>query len=155
MIVPVILCGGSGTRLWPLSRKLYPKQLLTLTGDHTLLQQTASRVQGVIGVGEPLVVCNEEHRFLVAEQLRAAATIRRIYAALTALSAQKGVVRPPHQTPLEFLTPLSAAWPDLSAEFRTITRAYVRVHYGQLPENRAGLEAVRRAWRTVRQRMGE
>lgn len=70
MITPVILCGGSGTRLWPLSRELYPKQLLALTGAHTLLQQTALRLAGVAGIGAPLVICNEEHRFLVAEQLR-------------------------------------------------------------------------------------
>ena len=73
MIIPVILCGGSGTRLWPLSRKMYPKQLLALTGEDTLLQQTAHRLQGIAGVRAPLVICNEEHRFLVAEQLREAA----------------------------------------------------------------------------------
>ena len=70
MILPVILCGGSGTRLWPLSRRMYPKQFLTLLGEETLLQQTANRIQNVTGVHPPLVVCNEEHRFLVAEQLR-------------------------------------------------------------------------------------
>jgi len=122
----------------------------SVAGEGAGLGDLASR-----GLQKLADLLNGGRRFGLAEQLRAAATIRRIYAALTALSAQKGVVRPPHQTPLEFLTPLSAAWPDLSAEFRTITRAYVRVHYGQLPENRAGLEAVRRAWRTVRQRMGE
>ncbi len=71
MIIPVILCGGSGTRLWPLSRQSYPKQLLALTGEQTLLQQTVSRLSGLIDVGSPVVICNEEHRFLVAEQLRA------------------------------------------------------------------------------------
>ena len=71
MIIPVILCGGSGTRLWPLSRKSYPKQLLALTGEQTLLQQTVSRLRGLQDVGAPIVICNEEHRFLVAEQLRA------------------------------------------------------------------------------------
>ncbi len=70
MIIPVILCGGSGTRLWPLSRKSYPKQLLALTGEQTLLQQTVGRLQGLVDVGAPVVICNEEHRFLVAEQLR-------------------------------------------------------------------------------------
>lgn len=72
MIIPIILCGGSGTRLWPLSRKMYPKQLLALTGEDTLLQQTAYRLQSMAEVGAPLVICNEEHRFLVAEQLREA-----------------------------------------------------------------------------------
>ena len=70
MLIPVILSGGSGTRLWPLSRELYPKQLLPLTGARTLLQQTVARVEGVTGVGAPIVVCNESHRFMVAEQLR-------------------------------------------------------------------------------------
>ena len=70
MLIPVILSGGSGTRLWPLSRELYPKQLLPLVGKHTMLQETVRRLDG-LNVAEPLVVCNEAHRFLVAEQLRA------------------------------------------------------------------------------------
>ncbi len=70
MIIPVILSGGSGTRLWPLSRKLYPKQLLPLVGEHTMLQDTVLRLKGIEGLADPLVVCNESHRFLVAEQLR-------------------------------------------------------------------------------------
>lgn len=69
MIVPVLLAGGSGTRLWPLSRKLYPKQFVPLHGDRTMFQQTAERVRGEV-FSRPMVVCNEEHRFLVAEQLR-------------------------------------------------------------------------------------
>lgn len=69
-IVPVILSGGSGSRLWPLSREHYPKQLLALVGDESLLQQTGRRLEGLSQVASPVVVCNEEHRFLVAEQLR-------------------------------------------------------------------------------------
>ena len=69
MLVPVILSGGAGTRLWPLSRELHPKQLLALTGPRTLLQQTLLRLEG-LGAAAPVVVCNEAHRFLVAEQLR-------------------------------------------------------------------------------------
>jgi mannose-1-phosphate guanylyltransferase/mannose-1-phosphate guanylyltransferase/mannose-6-phosphate isomerase len=71
MIIPVILAGGSGTRLWPLSRKLYPKQLLPLLGEHTLVQNTLRRLDGLDGVGDPLIICNEEHRFIIAEQMRA------------------------------------------------------------------------------------
>lgn len=71
MIIPVILSGGSGSRLWPLSRETYPKQFLPLVDQHTLLQSTALRIAGLAGVTAPLVVCNEEHRFMVAEQLRA------------------------------------------------------------------------------------
>ena len=70
MLIPVILSGGSGTRLWPLSRELYPKQLLPLVGDRTMLQETAARLEGLAGLGAPVVVCNESHRFMVAEQLR-------------------------------------------------------------------------------------
>jgi len=70
MIVPVILSGGAGTRLWPLSRELYPKQLLPLVGDRTMLQDTALRLSGLANRKPPLVVCNEAHRFMVAEQLR-------------------------------------------------------------------------------------
>jgi mannose-1-phosphate guanylyltransferase/mannose-6-phosphate isomerase len=70
MIVPVILSGGAGTRLWPASRSMYPKQLLPLVGDHTMLQDTALRLDGMTGLSsECLVICNEAHRFLVAEQL--------------------------------------------------------------------------------------
>jgi mannose-1-phosphate guanylyltransferase/mannose-6-phosphate isomerase len=70
MLIPVILSGGSGTRLWPLSRELYPKQLLSLVGKGTMLQETLARLSGVPEVQPPVVVCNESHRFLVAEQLR-------------------------------------------------------------------------------------
>jgi mannose-1-phosphate guanylyltransferase / mannose-6-phosphate isomerase len=69
MLIPVILSGGSGTRLWPLSRELYPKQMLPLVGNGTMLQETLARVRGMEDVGQPIVVCNEQHRFLVAEQL--------------------------------------------------------------------------------------
>ena len=69
-IHPVILSGGSGTRLWPMSRSHYPKQLLPLVGEHTLLQQAALRVAGAPAFGAPLVIANEEHRFIIAEQLR-------------------------------------------------------------------------------------
>ena len=70
MIIPVIMAGGSGTRLWPLSRQHYPKQLLKLFGDKTMLQQTLLRLAGLPDVASPIVVCNEEHRFMVAEQLQ-------------------------------------------------------------------------------------
>jgi len=71
MILPVILSGGAGTRLWPLSRELYPKQLLPLAGEKTMLQNTVLRLLGLDSLQPSLVVCNEEHRFMVAEQLRA------------------------------------------------------------------------------------
>lgn len=70
-IVPVLLSGGAGTRLWPLSRETYPKQLLSLVGDRTLLQQTASRVADRTTFTAPIVIAPEDHRFVIAEQLRA------------------------------------------------------------------------------------
>jgi mannose-1-phosphate guanylyltransferase/mannose-6-phosphate isomerase len=71
-LLPVVLSGGSGTRLWPLSREKYPKQLLPLIGEDSLLQATLRRVDGIRGVilAAPMVVCNEEYRFVIAEQLR-------------------------------------------------------------------------------------
>jgi mannose-1-phosphate guanylyltransferase/mannose-6-phosphate isomerase len=69
-MIPVILSGGSGSRLWPLSRKQRPKQFLPVVGDETLFQSTLIRLQGFRGMESPLVVCNEDHRFMVAEQLR-------------------------------------------------------------------------------------
>ena len=75
-VKPVILCGGAGTRLWPLSRAGFPKQFLCLTGDESLFQQAARRMLSLqsagTSVGLPYIVCNEEHRFLAAEQLREA-----------------------------------------------------------------------------------
>ncbi len=70
MILPVILAGGSGTRLWPLSRKMRPKQLIDLVDDHTLLQNTVLRLRGAADMAAPMMLCNEDHRFMVAEQLR-------------------------------------------------------------------------------------
>ncbi len=70
MIVPVILAGGAGTRLWPLSRELHPKQLLQLTGHHSMIQSTLDRLEGMADLAPPVVICNESHRFMIAEQLR-------------------------------------------------------------------------------------
>jgi len=67
-ITPVILSGGSGTRLWPLSRKQYPKQYLALSGDNTMLQETILRLNGLDNLADPIIICNADHRFLVAEQ---------------------------------------------------------------------------------------
>ena len=71
-IIPVILCGGSGSRLWPLSRKSYPKQFLSINSDSnkSLFQNTYQRIKNLKGLKEPILICNEEHRFIVAEQMR-------------------------------------------------------------------------------------
>ena len=71
-LIPVILCGGSGTRLWPLSRASYPKQYWNLTdkNDHSLLQKTQLRLSNLENITQPILICNEDHRFIVAEQMR-------------------------------------------------------------------------------------
>jgi len=69
MILPVIMAGGSGSRLWPLSRSLFPKQFISLVSDLTMLQETTKRLEGIEHTS-PMLICNDEHRFLVAEQLR-------------------------------------------------------------------------------------
>ena len=71
VILPVILAGGTGTRLWPLSREQFPKQFLSLTENSSLLQVTARRAAALPGVAAPVVICGEEQRFLVGEQMRA------------------------------------------------------------------------------------
>ena len=70
MVIPIILAGGSGTRLWPLSRKFHPKQMLEFTDEHTMFQNTLLRLANVKGLAPPVIVCNEEYRFMIAEQLR-------------------------------------------------------------------------------------
>ena len=71
-IIPVILCGGSGSRLWPLSRESYPKQFLSInpTNKNSLLQNTQRRINGIKNIKDPILVCNASHRFIVAEQMR-------------------------------------------------------------------------------------
>ena len=71
-ILPVIMCGGTGSRLWPLSRASFPKQFLHLndSSTKTLLQETQLRINEIEGIQEPFLICNEEHRFIVAEQMR-------------------------------------------------------------------------------------
>lgn len=69
-MIPVIMSGGSGTRLWPLSRKNKPKQFLNLFVDNSLFQDTLLRLSGVDELEAPIIVCNEDHRFMVAEQLQ-------------------------------------------------------------------------------------
>lgn len=69
MILPVIMAGGTGSRLWPMSRELYPKQFLRLSSSKSMLQETITRLDGLSALS-PLIICNEQHRFLAAEQLR-------------------------------------------------------------------------------------
>ena len=70
MIIPVILSGGSGTRLWPLSRRMHPKQLLPLVNDTTMLQDTITRLTGSPDIDHAMIICNDDYRFMVAEQVK-------------------------------------------------------------------------------------
>ena len=71
IITPILLSGGSGTRLWPVSRSLYPKQLLPMASERTMFQETARRFAGIDGFADPLIICNDEHRFVLAAQCQA------------------------------------------------------------------------------------
>lgn len=121
-------------------------------------QQTQSSVEpGPSGLGELWSAGKDRladlvglvRRFGIGRDLRAAVTIRRIYAALLVLAEEHGLQRSPSQTPTEFLEPLAGRWPDLRRQFETITQAYINVHYGQLPEGKAGLASVQQAWQEV------
>ncbi|SHG19219.1 mannose-1-phosphate guanylyltransferase [Microbulbifer donghaiensis] len=129
-MIPVILCGGTGSRLWPLSREAYPKQFLPLAGSETMLQATALRLDGLAQLQAPILVCNEEHRFAAAEQLqeigRAAQSIllepcARNTApaiALAALAALEG-----GEDPLLLVLPADHAVADVVAFQAAVTRA--------------------------------
>jgi len=135
-IIPVILCGGSGTRLWPLSRAGFPKQFLVLSGNTSLFQQAVERVNGLacddICVGDTLVVTNEEHRFLALDQLRELSTVaatlllepvaRNTAPALT-LAALQATAQ--GQDPILVVTPADQTVAD-AAVFTTALRHSVR-----------------------------
>lgn len=138
MIVPVVLSGGAGTRLWPLSRELYPKQLLPLLGEKTMLQETLLRLEGLEGLAPPLVVCNEAHRFMVAEQLRLidhAATILlepvgRNTAPAVALAALQATAQ--GADPLLLILPADHAIRDAAALCTAITAGIPHAQEGAL-----------------------
>jgi mannose-1-phosphate guanylyltransferase/mannose-6-phosphate isomerase len=144
MLTPVILSGGAGTRLWPLSRELYPKQLLTLTGARTMLQQTLLRLEGLT-TAAPVVVCNEAHRFLVAEQLRqlhiaARATVLEPFGrntapaiALGAHAALKGFGGDANAVdPVLLVLPADHVIRDVGAFHRAVRAALAAAEAGQL-----------------------
>src|SRR4051812_41697247 len=147
MIYPVILSGGSGTRLWPMSRSLYPKQLLALTGERSLLQETAHRIADASAFAAPVIVANEEHRFIIAEQLReigiaAQALILEPFGRNTApaacvaalrLMAQQGAQQAPGTPePLMLVMPSDHAIGDIAAFRRAIDCAAAAARAGHL-----------------------
>jgi mannose-1-phosphate guanylyltransferase/mannose-6-phosphate isomerase len=139
MLVPVILSGGAGTRLWPLSRELHPKQLLALVGANTMLQETVRRLAG-LEVAAPLVVCNEAHRFLVAEQLRTIHSkpcaivlepVGRNTAPAIALAAQAAIAQQ-QGDPLLLVLPADQVIPDIAAFHAAIELASEAAQGGAL-----------------------
>ena len=139
MLVPVILSGGAGTRLWPLSRELHPKQLLPLLGSYTMLQDTVRRLAG-LEVGAPMVVCNEAHRFLVAEQLRSIdCKSRAIVLEPAGRNTAPAIALAAHATlageegdPLLLVLPADHVMPDIPAFHRAIELASAAARNGAL-----------------------
>lgn len=138
-MIPVILCGGTGSRLWPLSREAYPKQFLPLTGNQTMLQATALRVSGLAGAQAPILVCNESHRFAAAEQLqeidRAAQSIllepcARNTAPAIALAALAAVEQ--GEDPLLLVLPADHVVADTQAFLQSVTAATTLAESGHL-----------------------
>jgi mannose-1-phosphate guanylyltransferase / mannose-6-phosphate isomerase len=148
LVQPVVLSGGSGTRLWPLSREKYPKQLLSLIGQDSLLQATVRRVTGTPGVTltAPMVVCNEEYRFVIAEQLRLlgeSGTVvlepcgRNTAPALTlaALAATKGGADPVLLVmPADHVITNVAAFQDVVSRGASLAAAGAVVTFGITPD---------------------
>jgi mannose-1-phosphate guanylyltransferase / mannose-6-phosphate isomerase len=139
MIIPVILSGGSGTRLWPLSRALYPKQLITLVSERTMLQETVLRVESIEDRGPVYCICNENHRFLVAEQLREIGTepgaivlepFGRNTAPAAAVAAM--MVAAKHPDALMLLMPADHVVPDVRAFVSAVNAGMDAARAGRL-----------------------
>jgi mannose-1-phosphate guanylyltransferase/mannose-6-phosphate isomerase len=145
MLIPVILSGGAGTRLWPLSRELYPKQFLPLVGERTMIQETALRTAGLPDVAAPIVVCNEAHRFLVAEQLREIGIapqaillepVGRNTAPAVAIAALAAVARArgagEQESPILLVLPADHALSDVASLQRAVIAAVPAAREGRL-----------------------
>jgi mannose-1-phosphate guanylyltransferase/mannose-6-phosphate isomerase len=145
MLIPIVLSGGAGTRLWPLSRELHPKQLLPLVSERTMLQETLLRVRGIPEVGAPLIVCNEAHRFMVAEQARQvgvapAATVLEPVGRNTApavalaalLAVRHGADSSNHADPMLLVLPADHVIRDVQAFHAAVTVAVAAARRGKL-----------------------
>lgn len=138
MILPVIMAGGSGSRLWPLSRQMFPKQFLTLYGESSMLQATAERLSGIEHV-PAIVICNEEHRFSVAEQFRLKnipnnsiilEPVGRNTAPAIALAALQAIKN--GQDPLLLVLAADHVIKDESAFFSAVQQAHIHAQAGKL-----------------------
>lgn len=139
VMIPIILSGGAGSRLWPLSRGLFPKQFLALTADDSMLQETLRRLEGIPHCQSPLIICNEAHRFIVAEQLRqrgkqAAAIILepagRNTAPAIAIAALQAMQQA--QDPLLLILPADHVITDVDAFQKAVAKAQQAAEAGVL-----------------------
>ncbi len=139
LIHPVLLSGGAGTRLWPMSREHYPKQLLSLCSKRSMLQDTASRVDDPSRFAPPLVICNQEHRFVIAEQMRQMAAapaaimlepVGRNTAAAAAVAALHVVARDPYA--LLLVLPADHLIRDIEGFIEVVDRAAAAASAGHL-----------------------
>jgi mannose-1-phosphate guanylyltransferase/mannose-6-phosphate isomerase len=137
----VILSGGSGTRLWPLSRELYPKQLLSLVGERSMLQDTTLRLVGMADVAAPMVVCNDQQRFMVAEQLRQVdiqprsillEPVGRNTAPAVAIAAMAAIACQDEGDPLLLVLPADHVIRDVSSFQAAVTKALPAAREGKL-----------------------
>lgn len=138
-ITPVLLSGGSGTRLWPISRALYPKQLLAMAAERTMFQETARRFLGSAGFAPPLIVCNDEHRFIIAAQIQDAGVtpntiVLEPLGRNTAPAAAIAALLLAEQTPetLMLLAPSDHVIDDLPGFLRTVETAARAAQQGRL-----------------------
>jgi mannose-1-phosphate guanylyltransferase/mannose-6-phosphate isomerase len=141
MIIPVILSGGTGSRLWPLSRELYPKQFLPLLNDQTLFQNTVGRVQTMADAVAPMVICNEEHRFMVAEQLHMLSVmpkavilepIGRNTAPAVTVAALHAKAMLEDEDPILLVLPADHVIKDVAGFQKTIVKAIASAEAGKL-----------------------
>ncbi|MGR9087098.1 MAG: mannose-1-phosphate guanylyltransferase/mannose-6-phosphate isomerase [Gammaproteobacteria bacterium] len=136
-MIPVILSGGSGTRLWPLSRGQYPKQFLALVSDRTMLQETVLRLNGLAGLKQPIAVCNEDHRFMLAEQLweigvKPAAIILEPVGKNTAPAVAMAALSAESEDEILLVLPADHVLTDLKAFHQAVERAVALAEQGYL-----------------------
>jgi len=136
-MTPVILSGGSGTRLWPLSRGQYPKQFLPLVTAHTMVQETMLRLSGLVGLKNPIAVCNEDHRFMMAEQLweigvKPAAIILEPVGKNTAPAVAMAALSAASQDEVLLVLPADHVITDTSAFHSAIAQAELLAQQGNL-----------------------